>query len=80
MTNEMLEQKLGENPKVLHVAVGGDGKHYQLTIVSDEFVGKSKVKRQQWVYQMIKEYITAGDVHALSMTTWTKDEWEQRNG
>lgn len=80
ISNEELEQKLKQCPDVDEVFVSGDGYHYQLTVVSDVFVGKSKVARQQWVYGLLKAYITTGDLHALSMQTWTKEEWGTKNG
>lgn len=80
LTNEALEKKLRDLPEVVYVKVEGDGYHYNLTLVSDVFSGKSKVARQQWVYGLLKEYITGGSLHALSMKTWTKDEWEMQHG
>jgi len=80
ISNEQLEQQLKAVPGVLHAEMRGDGYHYQLILVSDLFIGQSKVARQQWVYKQLKEYITAGSLHALSMQTWTKDEWEKKHG
>lgn len=80
LSNEQLEQRIREADSVEYVQVKGDGYHYQLTIVSDVFVGKSKVARQQWVYAQLKDYITTGSLHALSMKTWTKTEWEKQHG
>jgi len=80
ISNEQLEKQLRECPGVEHVEVSGDGYHYHVTLVSEVFIGKSKVARQQWVYSQLKEYITAGSLHALSMTTLTKDEWEKDRG
>ncbi len=78
--NEELEQKLKQCSGVDYVKVSGDGYHYHLTLVSDALIGKSKVARQQWVYALLKEEITAGLLHALTMQTWTKDEWEKKSG
>ncbi|WP_028388469.1 BolA family protein [Legionella fairfieldensis] len=80
ISNEELEQHLVESGEVEFVQVKGDGYHYQLTIVSDIFLGKSKVARQQWVYAKLKNFITTGSLHALSMKTWTKEEWEKNHG
>ncbi len=80
LSNEQLERHLSTISGVEFAQVKGDGYHYQLTIVSDVFLGKSKVVRQQWVYAQLKDYITTGRLHALSMTTWTKNEWEEQHG
>jgi acid stress-induced BolA-like protein IbaG/YrbA len=80
ISNEEIEQYLKSVEGVKYVAVEGDGYHYKLTIASDVFRGKPKVSRQQWVYAQLKDYITSGQLHALSMTTLTMEEWENNNG
>ncbi len=80
INHEELKQRLTTTGEVDFVDVTGDGYHYHLTIVSDAFQGKSKVARQQWVYAKLKDYITSGSLHALSMKTLTKEEWEKNNG
>ena len=80
LSNEEIEQRLRKLSDIDYVNVKGDGYHYQLTIVTDNFLGKSKVARQQWVYAQLKDYIATGSLHALSMTTLTKNEWEKQHG
>jgi acid stress-induced BolA-like protein IbaG/YrbA len=80
LTNDSLEQLLRQDPAVHIAQVEGDGYHYQLLIVSDYFLGKTKVARQQWVYGKLKEHIASGRLHALTMKTLTKKEWEETNG
>jgi len=80
ISNEELQRFLLAEDNVEHVEVEGDGYHYDLTIVSDEFLGKSRVARQQWVYARLNDYITSGRLHAINMKTWTKSEWEKQCG
>ncbi|MBA2649101.1 MAG: BolA/IbaG family iron-sulfur metabolism protein [Legionella sp.] len=80
LSNEEIELKLKSIEGVLYVKVEGDGYQYQLTIVSDHFIDKSKVARQRWVYAQLKDYITTGKLHAISMKTWTSTEWRQQHG
>ncbi len=80
MSNEQLEADLLRDPEVLLAQVTGDGHHYQLTLVSEAFVGLSKIARQQWVYKRLQDHITSGRVHAVNMTTLTKAEWETQRG
>ena len=56
----------------LHVE--GDGQHFEAILVSAEFVGKSRVARQQLVNAILKPYFDSGELHALSMKTLTPDE------
>lgn len=80
VTNEEIERHLLTSGDVDFVQMKGDGYHYQLTIVSEVFLGKTKVARQQWVYAKLKDYITSGSLHALTMQTFTKAEWERNHG
>lgn len=80
LSNKELEDKLNNLETVKQARVDGDGYHYQLTVVSDAFEGKSRVARQQWVYAQLKDEITSGKLHALSMKTMTEEEWRQQNG
>ncbi len=58
-----------------HLAVDGDGHHFAAVIVSAEFEGLNRVKRQQRVYQTIRDKLDSGELHALSMQTLTPEEW-----
>jgi acid stress-induced BolA-like protein IbaG/YrbA len=80
LSNEEIEQKFKDIEHVFYVKVEGDGYKYQLTLVTDIFLDKSKVARQQWVYAQLTDYITTGKLHALSMKTWTKEEWGKQHG
>ena len=60
-----------------HVAVDGDGRHFQAVIVSAEFAGLSRVARQQKVNAILKARFDTGELHALSMKTLTPEEWRQ---
>lgn len=80
VSNEEIRQCLLAVGGVRSVEVSGDGYHYQLTIVSDNFLGMSAVLRQKWVYAQLKDYITSGRLHALNMKTWTQIEWEKQRG
>lgn len=80
ISNEKLVEQLMTIDAIDHVEVEGDGHHYHLTIVSDHFLGKSKVARQQWVYSILKNEIMSGQLHAVNMNTWTKEEWEKKHG
>ena len=79
ISNEELKQMLSADD-VEHVHVEGDGYHYDVTIVSDAFFGKTRVARQQWVYARLNEYIVSGQLHAVNMKTWTTAEWEKQRG
>jgi len=60
-----------------HVEVRGDGHHFEAVIVSKAFDGKSRVQRHQLVYAALGSRMQA-DIHALSMQTYTPEDWAQR--
>ena len=47
--------------------------HFNLTVVSESFAGKSRVERQRMVYAALKELMESR-IHALAMTTLTPAE------
>ncbi len=50
------------------------GGHFSLTIVSEAFVGQSRVRRHQSVYSLLSDLIPRR-IHALSLRTLTPDEF-----
>lgn len=60
------------------VLVEGEGCDFRLTITSDQFEGALPVKRQQMVYQHLNAMIASGEIHAVTMTTLTPAEAQQR--
>lgn len=59
------------------VNVKGDGSHFEAVVVGDVFDGLSLVKQQQLVYATVVERITSGELHALSIKTYTPADWER---
>lgn len=46
----------------------GDGDHYEATVVSRAFAGKSRVQQHQMVYAALGSRM-GGELHALKLTT-----------
>ncbi len=59
------------------VEVDGDGTHFSAIVVSEEFTGKNMVQQHQLVYKTLGEKM-GNDIHALSIQTYTPEEWEQK--
>jgi acid stress-induced BolA-like protein IbaG/YrbA len=78
VSHDELEQCLNQQDGVVYVKASGDGYHYELTVVSNQFEGMRTLLRQQWVYDKLQNYITSGALHALTMKTWTEAEWEKK--
>jgi acid stress-induced BolA-like protein IbaG/YrbA len=59
------------------VRVAGDGQHFEAVIVSSEFRGKTRVQQHQLVYRALGDRMRA-EIHALSMQTFTPEQWAAR--
>lgn len=59
------------------VTVTGDGSHFDAIVVGDVFAGLSLVKQQQMVYATVVDRISSGELHALSIKTYTPEDWER---
>lgn len=78
LDTKQLEEWLDKGLVCKHLTVEGDGHHFSAVIVSDEFSGLSRVRRQQRINAILKERFDSGELHALSMQTFTADEWQAR--
>ncbi|MBI3147116.1 MAG: BolA family transcriptional regulator [Betaproteobacteria bacterium] len=61
------------------VEVQGDGRHFQAIVVSESFRGLNRVRQHQLVYAALGSRM-ADEVHALSVQTFTPDDWAARRG
>lgn len=75
VTPESIQKNIEQGMQVSYVNVAGDGRHFEAVVVSDEFAGMSRVQRQQRVYKTLGARME-GEVHALSIKTFTPQEWE----
>lgn len=66
----MIEQGLAD----CRAEVTGDGTHFEATIVSPAFAGKNPLARHRLVYAALGEAMHSA-IHALSMRTYTPEEW-----
>jgi len=60
------------------VEVTGDGSHFQALVVSDLFAGRNPIERQRLVMATVKAHIESGELHALSIKTFTPEQWHAR--
>ena len=51
-----------------------DGNKLSLLVISDEFEGLNRVKRQQKIYGLLDDMIKSGEIHAVAMVTQTPEE------
>lgn len=75
MDAEQIKALIAANLPCTYLDVDGDGRHWYATIVSAAFEGKRPIARHQHVYAALGGKVDSGEVHALSMKTFTPAEW-----
>jgi acid stress-induced BolA-like protein IbaG/YrbA len=76
VTPESIKQNIEQGMAVTHLTVTGDGRHFEAVVVSEEFAGRSRVQRHQQVFQALGNRMRDEMIHALSIKTYTPQEWE----
>jgi acid stress-induced BolA-like protein IbaG/YrbA len=66
----LIEQGLPGAQAQVH---GPDGVHFEATVVCSAFAGKLPLARHRMVYATLGE-LMGGEIHALSLKTFTPDE------
>ena len=82
----VIEEKIGVRFKPHHLLINNESNlhggpstesHFKLTVVSDSFLGLSRVNRHRQIYDLLSEELENG-VHALVLHLFTTDEWSRR--
>lgn len=76
LENNEIKVLIENNMSCQQVIVEGDGYHYQVCVISDEFESLNRVQRQKKIYQALGDKVKSGELHALSIKTYTSPEWE----
>ena len=75
-TPEQIREYIAPGLECSHLEVEGDGQHFSAIIVSSAFVGKRLIQRHQIVYAALGDRMRE-EIHALSMKTYTPEEFLQ---
>ena len=60
-------------------ATRASNSHFHITLVSNVFIGQALLARHRAVNKALAEEL-AGEVHALTLSTLTPDEWSAKGG
>merc|ERR1712042_142888 len=78
-SREDVEAKLNASFSPIHLNLedlsDGCGAKWHAIVVSDKFNGVPLKDRHQMVYAALEEEMKS--IHALTMKTWTKEQWEK---
>lgn len=78
MQSEEIQTMIERGLPGANVQVTGDGRHFDAVVISDAFAGKGLLEQHRMVYATLGEKM-GSDIHALTMRTYTRDQWEQAN-
>ncbi|CAL4322111.1 BolA/IbaG family iron-sulfur metabolism protein [Buchnera aphidicola] len=54
----------------------GDKNHIHIIAIGEIFIGMSSIEKQKTIYQPIIKYIVEKKIHAVTIDTFTVDEWK----
>ena len=80
MTSEQLKSRICELHPDTTVEVKdltGTQDHWQVTVVSPAFNGIAMIKQHQMIMGILKAEIDSNEVHALSMKTFTPEQYKK---
>lgn len=79
MDTQKIEQILKDALNLKEVHVQGEDAHFNVIVVSDEIAALSRVKQQQTIYAPLMEFFTTGEIHALSIRTFSIEKWQREH-
>lgn len=75
VTPESIQHNIAQGVATEYLNVVGDGQHFEAIVVSAAFSGQSRVRRHQLVFGTLGDRMR-GEIHALSIKTYTPEEWQ----
>ena len=76
MNAEQIKQLIESGIDGAQATVKGEEGKFEAIVISDSFEGFNMVKQHQLVYSTVNEYISSGELHALTIKAYTRAEWE----
>lgn len=80
MGEEEIKTQIEQAIAGAQVHVEGDGRHFQATIISDAFAGKSRLQQHRLVYDALGSSFDTEALHALAIRTFTPQKWSTEQG
>ncbi len=80
MNEEQIKHLIEAGLPGAEVSVSGDGRHFEAIVVSEVFAGQPMLAQHRMVYTVLGDSFQSDAIHALSLKTYTPQEWKQRAG
>lgn len=78
ITAEDIQQRIESGIDSSQAMVRLDGNKCLVAVSSPAFEGLRTIKKQQMIYACLNELIASGELHAVSMLTYTPAEWDSQ--
>jgi len=78
LSNNDIEQLVKHGIADSQVFIEGAGCDFTVTVISEQFADLTAVKKQQMVMATLADALGSGKLHAVSVQTYTPDEWQAR--
>jgi acid stress-induced BolA-like protein IbaG/YrbA len=78
METEAIASLIREGIPDARVTVTGDGSHFEAVVISDVFAGKTLIQKQRLVMATVRPQIESGELHALSIKSFTPEQWAEQ--
>ncbi|WP_032109663.1 BolA family protein [Necropsobacter massiliensis] len=77
METQEIERILKQALNLDEVYVQGEDAHFGVIVVDDEIACLSRVKQQQTIYAPLMDYFSSGEIHALTIKTFSVEKWKR---
>ncbi len=77
VTPEAVKQWIEQGLAGSFAQVTGDGRHFEAVVISPDFAGKTMLQQHRMVYSGLGDKMDQA-IHALSLSTYTPEQWERR--
>ncbi len=77
VTPEAVKQWIEQGLAGASAQVTGDGRHFEAIVISSDFAGKTMLQQHRMVYSGLGDKMDQA-IHALSLSTYTPEQWESR--
>ena len=78
INDAMIESRIKGKIPDAEVILDGEGCSYKATVISPIFDGMPPVKKHQAVYASVNDLIASGELHALTIKTFTPEQWKNQ--
>ena len=75
---DQIKQQIEQGIDSAEVLVRLEGSKCLLAVAAPAFEGLRSIKKQQMIYACLNDLIASGELHAVTMYTYTPSEWDSQ--